>query len=222
MTGRETILSVKDISKTRIDSFGVRNKILDNISFEINETSPKFLSILASFGGGKTTLFKILAGLEKPSSGDVILKGEKYLQPNGKIVLIPENSSSFPWLNVKENIELACRLENCGIKVGSSEINDLITLVGLTGYENHYPHNNSIGFRFRISLARALLFNPVVLLLDDCFKKMDKTTKDEIFKLLQFISGQVNTRFLFTTTNIIESVSLAGKILLLGNSRNLL
>ena len=171
-----------------------------------------------SFGGGKSTLLKIIAGVLKPTKGDVILSGEKYLQTNGKIVLIPEKSASLPWLNVNKNIELACRLETCRKNTGSQDIKDLVALVGLTGYENHYPHNDSFGFRFRISLARALLFNPLVLLLDDCFKKMDAAVREETYNLLESVSKEVDTHFLLATTNILEAVRLSGRIFLMSKA----
>ncbi len=212
------ILELSGITKIFTDEFGVKKKVLENISFTIAESGSKITSILASFGGGKSTLLKVIAGVENPTSGGVFLGGEKYLRAKGKIVLIPEKSTSLPWLNVRENIELGSRLEYCRMNSESYEINDLISLVGLTGYENHYPHNQSFGFRFRISLARALLFNPVVLLLDDCFKKMDATTREEIYSLIKLVSEKVDSRFIIATTNIIEAIKLSGKILMMSKN----
>ena len=143
---------------------------------------------------------------------------KKYLQPTGKIVLIPEKSATLPWLNVRQNIELAGRLETCGKNIENRDIEDLISLVGLSGYENHFPQNDSFGFRFRISLARALLFNPVVLLLDDCFKKMDSATREEIYNLVYDISKKVNPYFILATTNVLEAIRLSGRIFLMSKN----
>ncbi len=209
------ILELRSVTKVFSDNYGTKKKVLEEISFNIPADSPKITSILASFGGGKSTLLKLIAGIEKTDSGEVILNGGKYLQPNGKIVLIPEKSASLPWLNVIKNIELAAGLETCGKREISYEINDLIRLVGLSGYENHYPHNKSFGFRFRISLARALLFSPVVLLLDDCFKKMDQTTREEIYSLVYEISIKTGIHFLIATTNVSEALRLSGRILMM-------
>lgn len=209
------ILELRSITKIFSDEYGTKKKVIEDISLTIQADAPKITSILASFEGGKSTLLKIIAGIEKPDSGVVILNNGKYLQPDGKIVLIPEKSASLPWLNVRKNIELACRLETCRKNERRYEINDLINLVGLSGYENHYPHNDSFGFRFRISLARALLFNPVVLLLDDCFKKMDQTVREEIYELVYKISEQTGTYFLIATTNVSEAIRLSGRILMM-------
>lgn len=218
MSSQNKLLELSGISKTFSDEYGTKKKILEKISFIIPESSPKITSVLASFGSGKSTLLKTIAGITKPTEGEVLLNGEKYLQAEGKIVLIPEKPASLPWLNVKKNVELAYRLETCRKNEGSYNVNDLIALVGLTGYENHYPHNDSFGFRFRINLARALLFNPFVLLLDDCFKKMDAVTREEIYSLLKSVSKKVNTHFLLATTNVQEAIRLSGKIFLMSKA----
>ncbi len=215
MSQNLNILELRSVTKIFSDVYGTKKKVIKDISLSIPANAPKITSILASFGGGKSTLLRLIAGIEKPDSGEVILNGGKYLQPEGKIVLIPEKSASLPWLNVMKNIELACRLETCRKNDRRYEINDLISLVGLSGYENHYPHNDSFGFRFRISLARALLFNPVVLLLDDCFKKMDHTTREEIYKLVYEISREIGTYFLIATTNVSEAIRLSGRVLMM-------
>ncbi len=215
MSKAESILELRSVTKIFSDNYGTKKKVLEDISFTIPANTQKITSILASFGGGKSTLLKLIAGIEKPDSGEIILNGGKYLQPEGKIVLIPEKSASLPWLNVIKNIELASRLETCRKNERRYEINDLIHLVGLSGYENHYPHNESFGFRFRISLARALLFNPVVLLLDDCFKKMDTASREEIYGLIYEISRKTDTYFLTATTNISEALRLSGRIFMM-------
>ncbi len=218
MSDTGNILELSGIKKIFSSVYGTKEIVIGNISLIIDANCSKITSILASFGSGKSTLFKIISGVEKATSGEVILKGEKYLQAEGKIVLIPEKSASLPWLNVRKNIELACGLETCGKNAGSYEINDLINLVGLSGYENHYPHNSSSGFRFRICLARALMLNPVVLLLDDCFKKMDAATREEIYSLIHEISKKVDSYFLLATTNVIEALRLSGRVFLMNKN----
>ncbi len=218
MSPNTNILELSGVTKVYADDYGTRKKVLENITFKIPSGSPKITTILSSFGGGKSTLLKIIAGVEKPSSGEIRLEEKKYLQASGKIVLIPEKSASLPWLNVRENIELACRLETCIKNEDGYKVEDLINLVGLSGYESHYPDNHSFGFRFRISLARALILNPSVLLLDDCFKKMDAATREEIYSLISNISGEIDTHFLLATTNVLEAIRLSGRIFLMSKN----
>jgi ABC-type nitrate/sulfonate/bicarbonate transport system ATPase subunit len=215
MKGENLLLEVNGLTKIFTDDYGVKKKIIENLAFSIPISSHKITSILAPFGAGKTTLLKIICGIEAPNEGNIIVKGEKYLQADGKIVLIPENSASLPWLSVKENIELAAGLESCRKISDGYKSDEILSLVGLTGYENHLPQNNGFGFRFRINLAMALLLKPVVLLLDDCFKKMDTVTRDEIYSLVKEISNKVDTHFLLCSTNVLEAVRLSERIFLM-------
>ncbi|KAF0152123.1 MAG: ABC transporter-like protein [Ignavibacteria bacterium] len=182
-------MKFENINKTFSYKNGLNVKLLNNISFEIN--SGEITSILASAGSGKTTLLKIICGLETADSP---------IKQESKFCFIPSKPSSFPWLNVKENILFAN--EN----LDSVSINSLIKAVGLDGYENHYPNNKSLGFRFRISLARALASNPKVLALDEPFASMDQRTKFEILQLIVDLNKLQKTTFLFATSNLCEAL----------------
>ncbi len=195
------MISVKNLSKEFLDYTGYRIPVFNNISFNIDEG--RVNSLIAPLGSGKSTLLKIVAGLLKYDDGEII-------NPNNhKIVFIPSKPSSFPWFSVKENIQLAA--------VDSSQKNvfSLIQKVGLEGYENHHPHNNSIGFRFRISLARALAADAKLILLDEPFNEIPSVYKNDIYKLIRKISQELKTTFLLATTNITEAVYLSDKIILM-------
>ena len=203
-------LELQNVSKYFIGPAGSKFNVLEDISFLIETPDDKsnFISILASFASGKTTLLKIISALEKPDSGKVLLMKEPYIISSGKIPYIPEKPSSFPWLNVEQNINFVSENK-------TNDLKELIDSVGLTGYENHHPHNESTGFRFRISLARALAVNPNFILLDDPFKRMSSITKDEIYELLRLIQEKFKVSFILATTNIAEAVYLSNKIFLM-------
>jgi NitT/TauT family transport system ATP-binding protein len=203
-------LELQKVSKFFIGPAGAKFNVLEDISFSIEGPDDKnsFISVLASFASGKTTLLKIIAAIEKPDSGKVLLAKEPYIKPMCKIPYIPEKPSSFPWLNVEENINFVSKND-------TKELKKLIKDVGLTGYENHHPHNESLGFRFRISLARALAVNPDFILLDDSFKRMDSVTKDEIYELIRTIQEKYKISFILATTNIAEAVYLSNRIFLM-------
>ena len=203
-------LELQNVSKFFVGPAGAKFNVLEDISFsiEIPDDKSSFISILASFASGKTTLLKIISAIEEPDSGNVLLMKEPYIKPAGKIPYIPEKPSSFPWLNVEENINFV-RQNKAG------DLKELVENVGLTGYENHHPHNESLGFRFRISLARALAVKPDFILLDDPFKRMNSITKDEIYDLLRAIQGKYKVSFILATTNIAEAVYLSNKIFLM-------
>jgi ABC-type nitrate/sulfonate/bicarbonate transport system ATPase subunit len=195
------MIEIKNITKIYSDEFGSKIKLFSDLSFSV--TASKVTSIIAPVGSGKSSLLKIISGIDREYSGQIIRQRE------GKVILIPSEPSSFPWLSVKENI-----LFGTG-KNASVNIDEIISLVGLEGYENHYPDNRSIGFRFRISLARSIAHNPVCLCIDEPFTKMDDESKIEIYQLIRQINDKTGITILLTTTNISEAVFLSDKLYLM-------
>ena len=127
------------------------------------------------------------------------------------IPLITEKPSSFPWMNVKQNIEFGLSLS----KNKKYSVDDLISLVGLSGYADYHPHNQSLGFRFRISLARAMALNPSLILIDDSFKQMNEESKEEIHQLISDLSSSEKLNFIIATTNLVEAIQLSDVIFLM-------
>ncbi len=208
MDKNQAILKVKNISKDFIDEFGYTSHLVEDISFEV--PAGQFTSILAPMNEGKSTLLKIIAGMEKQTSGDIKFKNES----DCDCVFIPAKPSSLPWLNVEKNIELL-KKNDCGFSITDQDITDAIKQVGLAGYEDHIPKNKSLGFRFRISLARALATKAKLILLDEPFNYFEKTTKKEVYQLLRNIHESMDTSFILATSNISEAIFLSDNILLL-------
>ena len=190
---------VNNISKKYSDKVGYSINLLKDISFSIE--GKNFISIVAPVGSGKTSLLKILSGLDQPTSGSI----DSNLS---KRVFIPSSPSSFPWLSVYNNISFNSDL-------GKSEIQDIINLVGLNGYEDHFPHNKSEGFRFRISLGRALANKPDMIIIDQPFTNLNTSTKTEIYNLIRSIYIQHTIPFILGTTNITEAILLSDEIYLM-------
>lgn len=204
-----SLLKLESIGKIYSSEAGLNIDVLEDISFEIpSSETGTITSILAPFGSGKSTLLKIISGLIEPSSGKIYYDDS---EKNKIIPLIPEKPSSFPWLNVKENIEFGLNLS----EEKKYNLADLVSLVGLSGYEDHFPNNKSLGFRFRISLARALTLNPSFILIDDSFKQMNNESRMEIYNLLNELSSYQKQNFVLSTTNFIEAIRLSDKILLM-------
>ena len=203
-------LEVKNITKYFKGEAGSKQLIFEKLSFFISEEH-NITSILAPFGGGKTTLLKILSGLDSDYMGEILLNGDK---TKNKFPFIPEKPASFPWLNVKDNIRSIVDILEKEERASEIKLQELIDLTGLTSYEDHFPHNKSYGFRFRISLARALAVSPQIILLDDPFKLMDSETKDEIFELIKNVASVKKIKFILASSNITEVALLSDKILL--------
>ena len=199
--GNNKLIKLKNISKDYTDEFGYKVNLFKDISVEIPNN--KTTLILAPSGSGKSSLLKILCGLEKVSAGEIENEGNNF------IAYIPSEPSSFPWLNVRNNITFG--VDN----PDSVKADEIAKKVGLEGYETHFPHNKSLGFRFRIALARSLYRNPSFIVIDEPFNKMDELTKSELYDLILQINKSDNTSFVFATTNISEALYLADKIFLM-------
>lgn len=191
-------MKFENITKTYSYKNGLNVKLLNDITFEI--PSGEITSLLASSGSGKTTLLRIVCGLESSDSK---------VNYGGKFAYIPSKPSSFPWLNVKENILFADE------SIDSTILKNLIHLVGLDGYENHYPDNKSFGFRFRISLARALASKPEFILLDEPFTEMDNRTKFEMLQLIVELNKEKKISILLATSNLSEALLISQNIVLM-------
>ena len=192
-------LEIKNLSKEFVDETGYKKKLFQNISFNVDKNS--ITTVLAPTGTGKSSFLKIISGLQEQTSGEVINSGD------GKVIFIPSEPSSFPWMTVEENIQLVLKEKK--------DVQKYINLVGLEGYEDHIPHNKSLGFRFRISLARALALKPSLIVLDEPFTKMDVQTKAEIYNLVRSLNASEKQTIILGTTNITEAVYLSNKIVLI-------
>lgn len=197
------LIEIEDLSKNYLDDTGFNVHLLEDVSFSIREGS--ITTLLAPTGAGKSSLMKIIAGLEKSTSGEI-------KDHTKNRIFIPSGPSSFPWLNVIDNIKFHLK------EVDDSEIQRIINLVGLEGYEDHFPHNKSLGFRFRISLARTLAHNADLLIIDEPFIKVRNEVKLPLYSVLRNVSISENKTILFSTTNISEAVYLSDKIYLMSKN----
>ncbi len=191
------LLEAKNITKNFTTEFGLKVELFENVSFELGEK--EILTFLAPKGAGKSTLVKIAAGFLKPDSGEVKI----YTPP----VYIPEKPNSFPWLNVEENLLFANSF------LSKEEIAELLDFVGLEGYGKHFPNNISVGFRFRISLARALALRPKIVILDEPFALARHDVKKELYDLILKAKEEKNISFLIATSNISEAIYFSDKII---------
>ena len=185
------------------------NDIFENFNFEI-EGEQNSINCILCFDGSASALLKIIGNVEENFQGDI-----KINNGNSIAVYIPTKASSLPWLNVEENIKFVVDNSNFPISNSDIQVQNIIDSVGLTGYEKHFPDNRSLGFRFRISLARALVLQPAIILIDNSFYKMDDETKFELYDLLKKVSSNYNVSFLLASTDLNEAIYLSENIYLM-------
>ncbi len=183
---------------------------LGGINLEVR--TGEFLAIVGPSGCGKSTFLEILAGLLKPSCGSIYIDGKAVNGPNQDRGIVFQGYALFPWRNVTENI--AYGLEEKGVpkKTRSEICNKYISLVGLAGFESHYPYQLSGGMKQRVAIARALAYDPDILLMDEPFAALDAQTRDTLQGEVLRIWEETKKTVLFVTHNIEEAVFLADRI----------
>ncbi len=196
-------LTVRNVRK----SFG-QLQVLADISFEVEEGN--FACIVGESGCGKTTLLKIIAGIERADEGEILYNGEPIR--NEDIGYVFQDDRLLPWRTALENVLFA--LEMRGIKDGSVA-ERYLELVGLKGFENYYPHQLSGGMRQRIGICRALAVNPKILLMDEPFASLDAQTRNRMQVELLKIWDKDRKTVIFVTHSIDEAVFLADEVVVL-------
>jgi NitT/TauT family transport system ATP-binding protein len=213
VTSHEAIVSVDRITKTFYKD-GVANKVLEDVSFELKAGS--LTSIIGPSGCGKTTLLRIVDGLMKPDSGQVVFNGTPVTAPPKKMGFVFQQFGLLPWRTVRKNVEFGLELRGVPPEKRTEAAKRYISVVGLDGFENHYPHEISGGMQQRAGLARALSIDPDILLMDEPFASVDMQTREILQKqLLKIVKGDVPKTTLFVTHNIDEAIYLSDEIVLL-------
>jgi NitT/TauT family transport system ATP-binding protein len=204
----DPILNVQDLNIVFPDNNGGLHA-LENISFEVCPRD--FICFLGPSGSGKTTLLRVLAGLLNPSSGTVhFIHGQ---QP--KIGMVFQQANLMPWRTVMDNIKLPLELEGVSESEARVKTQEMIELVGLQGFEDSWPRDLSGGMAQRVGIARALIHDPDLLLLDEPFGSLDAITRERMWVELSRIWQARQKTVIMVTHSINESLFLADKVLVL-------
>lgn len=213
------LLKLNNVTKEYADDNGKRNVVLNNINLSISQN--EFISIVGPSGCGKSTLLRIIMGLEVYSRGEVLFKGE-YVQGkiNSSMAMVFQSFGLFPWLSVIENVEFG--LESMHIeKIQRREKTlRIIQEVGLEGFEDAYPRELSGGMKQRVGIARALVTDPEILLMDEPFSSLDPLTAEALREeILKVWSNKFTTPdvVIMVTHNVEEAVYLSDRVIILSS-----
>ncbi|MFT3989940.1 MAG: ABC transporter ATP-binding protein [Luteolibacter sp.] len=209
---REIALSVRDLTK-RFETPHGEITALDHVSFDVHKR--ELLSVIGPSGCGKSTLVRILAGLETATSGEVRVYDQPVSGPGCDRGMVFQSYTLFPWLTVKQNVMFGPRIAGQATITAESEARQWIELVGLSKFENSYPHQLSGGMKQRVAIARALANQPRVLFMDEPFGALDAQTRCQMQSYLLEIWKNVDITIVFITHDLDEAVYLSDRILVL-------
>lgn len=187
---------------------------LHDILFNIHRR--EFICVIGASGCGKSTLIRILAGLDYPTSGQVLLDNQEVKGPSPDRGMVFQGYTLFPWLTIKKNIMFGLKMTNHGNNYAEEQALQWIDLVGLSNFANAYPHELSGGMKQRVAIARALANRPRILLMDEPFGALDAQTRSQMQAYLLQIWRNVDITILFITHDLDEAVYLADRIVVLG------
>jgi len=215
----DTLLEVQHIKQAYHKDSASDFVVLDDV--ELTLKTGEIVGLLGRSGSGKSTLLRIVAGLLKPTSGDVIWRGQKILGPAEGVAMVFQSFALFPWLTVQENVELGLEAQGVHRAEREKRAEEAIDLIGLNGYEDAYPKEMSGGMRQRVGLARALVVHPDLLLMDEPFSALDvltaETLRTDLIDLWMENKLPVKS-VLMVTHNIEEAVLMCDRILVFSSN----
>ena len=191
---------------------------LADVSFTVEDG--EFVCVVGPSGCGKTTLLKCIAGLMRPTRGDVLLRGKRVVDPPDELALVFQDYSRslMPWSTVRNNVLLPLRHKKLSAGQRKELVEESLESVGLTRFIDHYPWQLSGGMQQRVAIARALAYQPTVLLMDEPFASVDAQTRGDLEDLVLRVREQYGITILFVTHDIDESVYLADRVVVLTHS----
>jgi NitT/TauT family transport system ATP-binding protein len=207
------LIEARGVSKV----FNKRKRVVALENFDLHVADNEFVSIIGPSGCGKSTFLLLVAGLENLTSGEIICDDKKVKGPDPKRAIVFQEYLLFPWQTVRKNIEFGPKVNGVPADARKQISDKYITLIGLEGFENQYPHELSGGMKQRVAIARALANNPNVLLMDEPFGALDALTREMLQAELLRVWQTTECTVLFVTHSISEAVFLSDRVVIMSN-----
>jgi len=221
---KKSKITVKNLSRIFYSPKGERIEALKDINLDVEDAfSPagrdvgEFRVLLGPSGCGKSTLLRMIAGLDEPSSGEVLVNGQQVTGPGKDRGMVFQKYTSFPWLTVEENVAYGMKINGVPAAQRKETVDRLLKAVGLAGFAGVYPETLSGGMQQRVAIARTLALRPSVILMDEPFGALDAQTRSEMQQLLLQIWDETACTILFVTHDVEEAVYLADRIFIMSS-----
>ena len=205
-------IEIKNINKS-FDGRGKNLSVLEDINLTIDDG--EFVCLLGPSGCGKTTLLRLIAGLDNPTSGEVVANGEVVEKPSGDRAVIFQQYSLFPWLTVLQNVTFGLEMSGGSKEENIQAAERYLQSVGLLEFKDSYPHELSGGMKQRVAIIRSLLNHSPILLMDEPFSALDMQNRHKLQEQLIGVWKRFENTIVFVTHAVDEAVYLADKIVLL-------
>jgi NitT/TauT family transport system ATP-binding protein len=215
LSRRPVVLEIDGVTRDFECPSGVV-RALEGISCMVRQR--EFVSVIGPSGCGKSTLIRILAGLDRPSSGAVRLDGKPVDGPGHDRGMVFQGYTLFPWLSVKKNVMFGPRMKKVPRRQAEQRALEWLRIVGLEDFADHYPNQLSGGMKQRVAIARALANEPRILLMDEPFGALDAQTRSSMQSHLLRVWESVDVTILFITHDLDEATLLSDRIVVLGSN----
>jgi NitT/TauT family transport system ATP-binding protein len=210
---RRESISLCGVFRSYANSRGSFTPALQNIDLEIEQG--EFVCIVGPSGCGKSTLLHLIAGLDRPTSGEITVDGAPVNGPGTDRILLFQELGLFPWLTVRQNVEFGLKMGGVSKTERKDRARVFLRMVHLSHFEDHYIHQLSGGMKQRVALARSLALRPKILLMDEPFAALDAQTRDMLHDELERIWKETAPTIVFVTHNVREAVRLGDRVLLM-------
>ena len=211
---RKAVINCDHVSKTFYNLSG-DHLVVDDLNFKVYEN--EFVVLFGPGQCGKTTILNLIAGLELPTGGKITVSGEEVTGPSPKRGMVYQTTNLFMWYNVMKNVEFGPSVRGVPKKERRARAQHYIDLVGLSGFEKHYPVKLSGGMQQRVGIARAYCNEPELICMDEPFGHLDAQTRYLMEEEVDRISSAEKRTVVFVTNNAEEAIYLADRIILLHN-----
>jgi NitT/TauT family transport system ATP-binding protein len=210
---RKESIALSGVFRSYANSRGSFTPALQNIDLEIEQG--EFVCIVGPSGCGKSTLLHLLAGLDRPTTGEITVDGSPVKGPGTDRILLFQELGLFPWLTARQNVEFGLKMAGVSKTERKEQARVFLRMVHLSHFEDHYIHQLSGGMKQRVALARSLALRPKILLMDEPFAALDAQTRDMLHDELERVWKETSPTIVFVTHNVREAVRLGDRVLLM-------
>jgi NitT/TauT family transport system ATP-binding protein len=209
------MIEVRHVRKTFRAAKGDVRPVEALASLDVTIQPGEFVTVVGPSGCGKTTLLNMIAGFERPTEGSILVNTVEVTEPGPERAVVFQQPSLLPWLSVEENIAFGIMLRQGKHAIDQERLGALMHTMGLTEFRSHYPYQLSGGMQQRTAIARAVITDPAVLLMDEPFGALDAQTRSDMQRFLLALWADLHHTVIFITHDVEEAVLLADRVLVM-------